>query len=116
MENSELIEEFRITYGHSKDHRPDLKQFIMDVICTGDGDIPMFIRIADGNEADKAVFAQLMKQFRAEWNLDSIYVADSSLYSADNLQQLGQLRWITLVPASLKAVNIKRGISGRGNI
>jgi len=106
MENSESIEEVRITYGHSKDHRPDLKQFIMDVICTGDGDIPLFIRIADGNEADKAVFAQLMKQFREEWNLDSIYVADSALYSADNLQQLGQLRWITLVPASLKAVNI----------
>ncbi len=36
----------------------------------------------------------------------NIYVADSALYSADNLQQLGQLRWITLVPASLKAVNI----------
>ena len=106
MEGSESVEEIRITYGHSKDHRPDLKQFMMDVICTGDGDIPLFIRIADGNEADKAVFAQLMKQFRAEWNLDSIYVADSALYSADNLQQLGQLRWITLVPASLKTVNI----------
>ncbi len=69
MENSESIEEVRITNGYSKDHRPDLKQFIMDVICTGDGDIPLFIRIADGNEADKAVFAQLMKQFREEWNL-----------------------------------------------
>ena len=106
MENAESIEGVRITYGYSKDHRPDLKQFIMDVICAGDGDIPLFLRIADGNEADKAVFAQLMKQFREEWELDSIYVADSALYSADNLQQLGQLRWITLVPASLKAVNI----------
>ena len=105
-ESSESIEEISITYGHSKDHRPDLKQFLMDVICTGDGDVPLFVRIADGNEADKAVFAQLMKQFREEWNLDSIYVADSALYSADNLQQLGQLRWITRVPASLKLVNI----------
>ena len=68
MENSESIEEVRITYGHSKDHRPDLKQFIMDVICTGDGDIPLFIRIADGNEADKAVFARLMREFREEWD------------------------------------------------
>ena len=106
IEGAEPVEEIKITYGYSKDHRPDLKQFIMDVICTGDGDIPLFIRIADGNEADKAVFAKLMKQFREEWNLDSIYVADSALYSADNIQQLGQLRWITLVPASLKAVNI----------
>ncbi|MGB5635144.1 MAG: IS1634 family transposase [Waterburya sp.] len=105
-ESSESIEEISITYGHSKDHRPDLKQFLMDVICTGDGDVPLFVRIADGNESDKAVFAQLMRQFREEWHLDSIYIADSALYSADNLQQLGQLRWITRVPASLKAVNI----------
>ena len=68
MEGTESVEEIRITYGHSKDHRPDLKQFIMDVICTDDGDIPLFLRIADGNEADKAVFAKLMKQFREEWN------------------------------------------------
>ena len=25
MENSESMEEIRITYGHSKDYRPDLK-------------------------------------------------------------------------------------------
>ena len=38
----ESIESIKITYGYSKDHRPDLKQFMMDVICTGDGDIPLF--------------------------------------------------------------------------
>ena len=30
-----------ITYGYSRDHRPDLKQFIVDLICSGDGDIPL---------------------------------------------------------------------------
>jgi transposase len=43
-----------ITYGYSRDHRPDLKQFILDLICSGDGDVPLFLRVADGNEADKA--------------------------------------------------------------
>jgi transposase len=28
-----------IAYGYSRDHRPDLKQFIVDLICSGDGDI-----------------------------------------------------------------------------
>jgi transposase len=28
-----------ITYGYSRDHRPDLKQFILDVICSEDGDV-----------------------------------------------------------------------------
>lgn len=40
-----------ITYGYSRDHRPDLKQFIMDLMCSGDGDIPLYLRVADGNEA-----------------------------------------------------------------
>lgn len=28
-----------ITQGYSRDHRPDLKQFIIDLICSGDGDV-----------------------------------------------------------------------------
>jgi transposase len=28
-----------ITHGYSRDHRPDLKQFIIDLICSGDGDV-----------------------------------------------------------------------------
>jgi transposase len=105
-ESTESIEGVKITYGYSKDHRPDLKQFMMDVICTGDGDVPLFVRIGDGNESDRAIFAQLMKQFKQEWNLDSIYVADSALYSTQNIQQLGELNWITLVPRSLKTAKI----------
>jgi len=73
------MEAVKITYGYSKDHRQDLKQFLMDIICSGDGDVPLFVRIADGNEADRAVFAQLMTEFKQQWHLDSIYVADSAL-------------------------------------
>jgi transposase len=36
-----------ISYGYSRDHRPDLKQFVMDLICTGDGDVPLYLRLAD---------------------------------------------------------------------
>ena len=105
-ESNKSIESLKITYGYSKDHRPDLKQFMMDVICTGDGDVPLFVRIGDGNESDRAIFAQLMEQFKQEWNLESIYVADSALYSAENIQQLGKLNWITLVPRSIKTAKI----------
>ena len=58
-ESSESIEGVKISYGYSKDRRPDLKQFMMDVICAGDGDVPLFVRIGDGNEFDRAIFAQL---------------------------------------------------------
>ena len=44
-QNSEPIP-ITITYGYSRDHRPDLKQFILDLIVTGDGNIPVFIEAA----------------------------------------------------------------------
>ena len=44
-----------ITYGYSRDHRPDLKQFILDLMCSGDGDVPLYLRVADGNESDSAI-------------------------------------------------------------
>ncbi|NEQ21441.1 MAG: IS1634 family transposase [Microcoleus sp. SIO2G3] len=92
-----------ITHGYSRDHRPDLKQFVMDLICTGDGDVPLYLRLADGNEADKAVFAHLMKEFQQQWTFEQIQVmvADSALYSEDNLKSLGELPWICRVPATL---------------
>jgi transposase len=31
----------RITYGYSRDHRPDLKQFMMDLICSADGEVSL---------------------------------------------------------------------------
>jgi transposase len=37
----------------------------------GDGDIPAFIELADGNQADKTRFAALMQEFKSQWNIDN---------------------------------------------
>ena len=92
----------QITYGYSRDHRPDLKQFILDLICSGDGDVPLFLRAASGNESDNSIFASICQDFKKQLNLDSLMVADSALYSAPNLEMLTNLKWLTRVPLSLK--------------
>jgi transposase len=94
-------EEIRLTHGYSRDHRPDLKQFVVDLMSTGDGGIPLFLRVADGNESDQAVFADLIKDFRARLDLDALFVADAALYTAENLASLGSLRWLCRVPRTL---------------
>jgi len=91
-----------ITYGYSRDHRPDLKQFILDLISSGDGDVPLFLRVADGNEADNAVFAKILCEFREQLTLDSLMVADSALYSAPNLALMTNLKWLSRVPLTIK--------------
>lgn len=98
----------RITHGYSRDHRPDLKQFAVDLMCSGDGDIPLYLRVADGNEADKAVFAQLMQQFRAQLSFDALFVADSALYCQENLHFS---RPITLVIAGAYNPERSEGMS-----
>lgn len=95
-----------ITYGYSRDHRPDLKQFILDLICSGDGDVPFFLRIADGDEADQAVFAGILCEFKKQLNLDSLMVADSALYTATNLQQMNSLKWLSRVPLTVKPAKL----------
>ena len=90
-----------ITYGYSRDKRPDLKQFIVDLMLTGDGDIPVFFRVADGNENDKEVFARLIREYQQQLNTDALFVADSALYSFDNLQVLRDLKWLCRVPLTL---------------
>ena len=74
-----------ITYGYSRDHRPDLKQLMMNLICVGDGDIPVLMEIASGNQSDKVRFAQLFQELREQWTFEGLCVADGALYSADNL-------------------------------
>lgn len=95
-------EEIRITHGYSRDHRPDLKQFVVDLMSTADGGVPLFLRIANGNEADHAVFAELLKDFQTQVDLDALFVADSALYSAENLASLGELQWLCRVPLTLE--------------
>ena len=92
----------QITYGYSRDHRPNLKQFMVDLMCSGDGDVPLYLRVADGNESDRAVFAQIMKEFQQQWDVDALFVADAALYTQENLQQMKTLKWLSRVPATLK--------------
>jgi transposase len=53
------LKEITITHGYSRDHRPDLKQFIMELICSGDGDIPIFLKLASGNQSDSSQYCSV---------------------------------------------------------
>ena len=53
-----------ITYGYSRDHRPDLKQFIVELISSGDGDIPIFFEAASGNKSDSSNFPKIFSRYK----------------------------------------------------
>jgi transposase len=95
--------EITITYGYSRDHRPDLKQFIIEMICSGDGDIPIFLKLASGNQADSSCFGKIAIEYHKQLEVNSLMVADSALYTESNLKMMSDLQWLCRVPLSIKA-------------
>ena len=108
-----------VTYGYSRDHRADLKQWMLALATTRHGDVPLFCQALDGNASDKvtlvAAVEALAEQLRAAADSEGeapLFVADSGLYSADNVARLSAagVRWISRVPeTSMEA----RRASGR---
>jgi Transposase len=96
----------QITYGHTKDNRPDLKQFVLSTITNQHG-IPLFAKTYSGNASDKQNLIDSIQQFRAAVQIpdDAYFVADSALYTAENIRNLRQdLHWITHVPSTITEV------------
>ena len=91
-----------IKYGYSRDHRPDLKQFIIDLISSGDGDIPIFFSTASGNQSDSSSFAKIFLEYKEKIkNDDSLMVADAALYNAKNISLLSGMKWLSRVPLTI---------------
>jgi len=90
-----------ITYGHSKDHRPDLKQLLFILTMTADGNIPIAFRCADGNASDSRTHIETWNTLRAvAGRSDFLYVADSKLCSRENTDYIDRAggRFVTVMP------------------
>ena len=95
----------QIRRGYSRDHRPDLKQFMMNLISSNDSGIPLFLSMADGNQVDSEEFGPLMRRFSQQWTFDGIHVADAALYTLANLNHMQGMQWVSRVPLTIKAAS-----------
>lgn len=93
----------RICRGYSRDHRPELKQFLVNLICSKDGGVPLWFQVGSGNESDSQKFAGLAKSFADQWQVEGLFVMDAAFSSEPNLKQVGELKWLTRVPQTLSA-------------
>jgi transposase len=92
-----------ITYGYSKDHRPDLKQLLFILTTDADGGVPVQFRTADGNTNDSVTHIETWTTLRTvAGRSDFLYVADSKLCSHDNLSFIDRAggRFVTVMPRS----------------
>jgi len=96
-----------VTHGYSKDHRPDLKQVIQELMVSQDGGVPFMSKSHDGNASDSNIFrersAAILKELAASEG-PRYLIADSKLYTSENAANLCHLPFITRIPGNLKAV------------
>ena len=94
-----------ITWGHNKDHRPDLKQLLYILTITDDGGVPVHYRAANGNVTDDRTHC-------ATWDLlcqiagrrDFLYVADCKLVTVENMNDIATNdgRFVSVLPRTRK--------------
>jgi transposase len=97
-----------VTYGYSRDHREDLKQWMLALVTSGEG-APQFLQPLDGNASDKRTLLEavpaLTQQLQASGETPGVYVADSGLYSVENMTRLTAtgVQWVSRVPETSSA-------------
>lgn len=92
-----------ITHGYSRDHRPDLKQVVAQIITSHKSNLPVWLEVLSGNSSDKESFSESVKAY-CEHLADGkkpYFVMDSAGYSENSLKALQNMLWLMRVPETL---------------
>jgi transposase len=94
-----------ITFGHNKDHRPDLKQLVYSLTISADGAVPVHYKLYDGNTTDDRTHIETWDTVcEIAGTPTFLYVADSKLCARRNLDHIHDRggRFLTVLPRSRK--------------
>jgi transposase len=94
-----------ITWGHSKDHRPDLKQLLYILTVSNDGGVPVYFESASGNTVDDQTHCETWRLMcELVGRPDFLYVADCKLATTGNMNYIAQRdgRFVSVLPATRK--------------
>jgi len=102
-------------YGHSKDHRPDLKQLVVGVVLDNRGN-PVCAELWPGNTTDVSTLLPIAQRLRRRFHIARVcLVADRGMISAQTMQQLAALRWQYILGVRMRLCKEAREeVLGRG--
>jgi hypothetical protein len=97
-------------HGHSKDHRPDLRQMILAVLIDGDGR-PVCSEMWPGNTADVTTLIPVIDRLRRRFAIGRIcVVADRGMISAETAAALEQRRLLYLLGSRERSDKVVREV------
>ncbi|MEZ9133536.1 transposase [Vibrio breoganii] len=101
------INSIQLVKGYSRDHRPELNQVVLELICENQAGLPVYMQALSGNTNDAKAFAEVTKRhihcLKAAQN-SRYFIADAALYTSDSICSLDEQKqkFITRVPMTIK--------------
>lgn len=102
-------------HGHSKDHRPDLKQMVVGVVIDDQGR-PICCEMWPGNTADVKTLIPLAERLKKRFHIGRFcIVADRGMLSAFTVKELNKKNLLYILGTRMRKENrIKHDILSRG--
>lgn len=96
-------EAISVTYGYSKDHRPDLKQVVLQLITHHKSTLPVWLEVLSGNSNDKKTFKATIKAYCKQLSGEeqAYVVMDRAGFSEETLKEAQDIFWVMRVPETL---------------
>jgi len=99
--------------GHSKDHRPDLKQMVVGVVLDQNGN-PVCSELWPGNTADVKSLLPIVDRLKSRFGIGSVcIVADRGMISAETLAEVAKREWKYILGVRMRSSTEAKAVVGR---
>jgi transposase len=99
--------------GHSKDHRPDLKQMVVGVVLDQNGN-PVCSELWPGNTADVKSLVPIVERLKRRFGIGTVcIVADRGMISAETLKEVEKREWKYILGVRMRSSNEAKSVVAR---
>jgi transposase len=99
--------------GHSKDHRPDLKQMVVGMVLDRSGN-PICSELWPGNTADVKSLVPIVDRLKSRLGIGSVcIVADRGMISAETLAEVERRKWQYILGVRMRSSTEAKAVVAR---
>jgi transposase len=99
--------------GHSKDHRPDLKQMVVGMVLDQNGN-PICSELWPGNTADVKTLVPIVERLKGRFGIGSVcIVADRGMISAETLAEVELREWQYILGVRMRSSTEAKAVVAR---
>jgi len=99
--------------GHSKDHRPDLKQMVVGMVLDQNGN-PLCSELWPGNTADVKSLVPIVERLKSRFGIGSVcIVADRGMISSETLAEVEKREWKYILGVRMRSSTEAKAVVAR---